>query len=511
MSNKQYLFLLIFILLTKAGVLIGLISQHTIGLGPDEAQYWTWSQHLDWGYYSKPPGIAWQIALTTYFLGNTELGVRLGAILIGTALPIAVYFLAKSCRLQPKTAFWSSLSIAVTPLGLMASLLSITDGGLVLFWTLGCIVIISALAQHKTPNYFLLGLLVMAGSLFKWPIYYIWVLVIATALFIPDFRKKSLIVGIAISLLGLVPSLIWNGEHDWVTFRHVAGNIKGTSPIQQQGNFWAFVGEQAILLSPILFGVLIFFYVHLIRHFKTLASPLNFCGFSSLIFLAGYAFLAIFKKMQGNWCDFAYPTAIVFLCGTAFERVERGKIWVKLGLGVSLALSFFVFSLPFIQSQSLFSSLKIPYQANPFRHNLGWHRLSETLTKEGYHPNTDFLFGDKYQMCSLLSFYGPDQKQAYFLNLHQTRLNQFSFWPSMAEEQQGKTGFFVVVENSPHKEKNFPLFKESYQKMLQDYFKNVVFLGEFPLFYSYAQPVKGALIFKCIEYNGNEPLRKPIY
>ena len=27
----------------------------------DEAQYWTWSQDLDFGYYSKPPLIAWII------------------------------------------------------------------------------------------------------------------------------------------------------------------------------------------------------------------------------------------------------------------------------------------------------------------------------------------------------------------------------------------------------------------------------------------------------------------
>jgi len=27
----------------------------------DEAQYWFWSQNLDFGYYSKPPMIAWFI------------------------------------------------------------------------------------------------------------------------------------------------------------------------------------------------------------------------------------------------------------------------------------------------------------------------------------------------------------------------------------------------------------------------------------------------------------------
>ena len=36
-----------------------------IDLGPDEAQYWSWSRHLAFGYFTKPPLIAWLIAGTT--------------------------------------------------------------------------------------------------------------------------------------------------------------------------------------------------------------------------------------------------------------------------------------------------------------------------------------------------------------------------------------------------------------------------------------------------------------
>ena len=40
----------------------------------DEAQYWLWSQKLDFGYYSKPPLLPWYISLYTYFLGNSFVG-----------------------------------------------------------------------------------------------------------------------------------------------------------------------------------------------------------------------------------------------------------------------------------------------------------------------------------------------------------------------------------------------------------------------------------------------------
>ncbi len=48
-----------------------------IELTVDEAQYWHWSRNLDFGYFTKPPLIAWAIAFSTSILGNAEWAVRL--------------------------------------------------------------------------------------------------------------------------------------------------------------------------------------------------------------------------------------------------------------------------------------------------------------------------------------------------------------------------------------------------------------------------------------------------
>src|ERR1700761_8001189 len=37
----------------------------------DEAQYWLWSQHLAFGYFTKPPLLAWIIRATT-LMGDAE-------------------------------------------------------------------------------------------------------------------------------------------------------------------------------------------------------------------------------------------------------------------------------------------------------------------------------------------------------------------------------------------------------------------------------------------------------
>ena len=55
---------------------VALILYGPVDLSGDEAQYWDWSRHLDWSYYSKGPGVAVAIRLGTALLGNTVLGVR---------------------------------------------------------------------------------------------------------------------------------------------------------------------------------------------------------------------------------------------------------------------------------------------------------------------------------------------------------------------------------------------------------------------------------------------------
>jgi|694.fasta_scaffold78148_1 hypothetical protein len=504
--------LLLVLLFIKAALVSWLIFKGGIGLGPDEAQYWTWSQDLALGYYSKPPGIAWQIWFGTKIFGNTEFGVRFGALLIGILLPLAVFALARACGLKPQTSFWAGLVMALCPLGVLSSFLAITDGGMVFFWTVTSALWADALRKEAAPNYLWVGLSILCGALFKWPIYYFWVVAIISVVFYPFLWNRRFFLGLAISLLGLLPSVLWNAQHDWATFRHVFSTVHhegGGSSAISSGNFWAFIGEQAVLLSPLLFILLI---IALIRSiFKDILkpSPIVFCGVTFTAVLIIFSLLALVKKMQGNWCDFIYPLGIVFLCWFIFEGVQQGKAWLQAGVALAVLVCAFVFSIPTLQRTGthLFG-WQIPYKWNPFRHNVGWDAMQEDLQTAGYRPGKAFLFGDKYQISSLLSFYSEGQKRAYFLNLQGIRHNQFSFWPSMAQEQLGRDGYFVLAENSPSIPQGVI---EGYQKQLQQYFREARFISADPIFFSYGKPVKIALIFHCLGYNGKMPPESNLY
>ena len=66
-----------------------------LNLYPDEAQYWLWSRTLDFGYYSKPPMIAWAIWATTQFGSDAEAWVRLSAPLFQAGATLVVFAIGR--------------------------------------------------------------------------------------------------------------------------------------------------------------------------------------------------------------------------------------------------------------------------------------------------------------------------------------------------------------------------------------------------------------------------------
>ena len=250
---------LLALLTAKAIISLLLIAFYDVQLAPDEAQYWTWSQQLDWGYYSKPPAIAWQIWMTTMLFGNSELGVRFGAVIISFFLPLVTFALARFATCAVSTAFWAGIIMAFSPIGIFLSFMATTDGGMMLFLTMGICTIVRGLHEEEGPNYAMAGLWILFGALYKWTAYILWPI---TILFLPFFKKLRswrLLFGIAISLLALIPSFYWNWTHDFATFKHVGHAV--TKKIGGHGNFADFFFAQIGFFSPIFWGLLLCSYL----------------------------------------------------------------------------------------------------------------------------------------------------------------------------------------------------------------------------------------------------------
>src|SRR6478735_1720252 len=84
----------------------------TVDLYFDEAQYWAWSRELAFGYFSKPPLLAWTIALAERVCGSSEACIRAPAPLLYFGTSLLVYATARTLY-DSRIAFYAALTIAL--------------------------------------------------------------------------------------------------------------------------------------------------------------------------------------------------------------------------------------------------------------------------------------------------------------------------------------------------------------------------------------------------------------
>jgi hypothetical protein len=487
-------------------LMIGAILLAGIGLMPEEAQYWTWSKALSYGYYSKPLAIAWEIATGCLFFGDTELGVRFGALILSFALSIGVFYLAKWGGIEERKAFWAAIAFSLTPLGVSASFLATTDCGFVLFWTFAAAVFAKELYAAKNHSFITIGILIGLGAFFKWATYLLWIPIIGFAIWQHRLVIGNFIIGFLISLIALIPSIIWNLTHEGATFRHVFRSIMKSETAQTGGNPLGYIIAQFGLASPILFVLIIIAIIGLARQLKKLPASVAFYWWTTVGMFVFVFALSCFKKVHGNWAVFAFPTAFPLLLAYAAMQKESFMRWIQVGIAFSVLLLAFVFMIPTLETTDKNIGIKVPYKLNPWKAGLGWKRLGKGLTQAGYDPEKHFLFSDRYQMASILSFYGPEQKRAYFLNVHGLRKNQFSFWPQMKDEQHSKTGYYVTVVEGEHALDKAIFVQRHMREVLKDYFTEVAApLVLIPLYEANKVEVKVAIVIRCEGYTSNIP------
>ena len=201
------------------------VAAGLLDLSGDEAQHWNWARHLDLKYHSKPPLIAYVIRGSCAIFGDTPVGVRFPAILLADATAMVVWWMTR--RLS------AVLLLGAMPLFMAGTILMTTDALLIFFWTL-------AMAFAARGRLAAAGVATGFGILSKytmllWPI---------GLLFMP-MRKRAWIP-VAIALPFLIPMLVWNAQHGWVTLANIAGDLGQSA----RWTFPEFVAGQLLAVGP---------------------------------------------------------------------------------------------------------------------------------------------------------------------------------------------------------------------------------------------------------------------
>ena len=162
----------LFILFLAA--IIKLIAIHftNFDLFGDEAQYWIWSENLDFGYYSKPPLLAWVIRIVTILFGSSFEVLK--------TIPVGIYFFTSyviflityELYQNKNLAILTAISFYLMPAVSFSSFLLSTDILLVFFWSLTLLFLLKIRKNPTLINFFILGVFLGLSFLAKYAAIY---------------------------------------------------------------------------------------------------------------------------------------------------------------------------------------------------------------------------------------------------------------------------------------------------------------------------------------------------
>lgn len=364
-------------------------------LAHDEAYYWIFSHHLDWGYFDHPPVVALIIKMFS-FLPHSEIAVRSGSIILQLMTVMIIM------SMMPFRRQWIGLLLFFTfPLASYAGLFALPDLPL-LFMTTVYLWFLKRYLE-KSDKISIIGLS-LAIPLLLYSKYHGILVIFFTILALPKLLKRKDFYLIAfLSILVFFPHVWWQYKHDFATLRyHFLERPKANFSLVRLGEY---IGAQ-IFLVGLLAGPVVWFSVIKKRPESDFHKTLKWISIGTVIFF----FVSTFsKKFEANWTIFLTAPLILF----SADSLIWDKPWVRRLLYVSLGMVFFLRVLLIVNPES--SKIKRTAEFH------GWKNWAKIVEQKCDRP----ILANTYQIASKLSFYL--EKPIHALNFH-SRKNQFDYW-----------------------------------------------------------------------------------
>lgn len=375
-------------------------------LGPDEAQYWLWSKTPAFGYFSKPPLIAWAIGSTTALFGDGEWAVRLSAPVFHAGAAAFLFALAR--RLYGGGAgFWTGVGWLALPGAAFSSALITTDAPLLFFWS-AALYFFFRIQKAETRKGALiaalaLGAAVGLGFLSKYAMIYFLIGAAGALAVSHSARRRFRLVHGAVALVTasilIAPNALWNSAHDFQTISHTAANANWGADLFRPKELLEFLAAQFGVFGPVTAGLFIWGCATLRRRLERAGAPggddLALLAFAipPLAIVSVQAFIA---RAHANWAAAAYPAALVLVTAWAF----RARLGVLIRAGT---LAHLLIGAGFIAVMSNFAFADALGLSNAVKRVRGWPEQGAyvRLQAEGY----DAILVDDRELIASLLYY----------------------------------------------------------------------------------------------------------
>lgn len=374
-------------------------------LFPDEAQYWLWSLHPALGYYSKPPMVAWLIALTTALFGESEAAIRLAAPLLHFGASLVVYRVAQRLY-DARVALWSAIAYATLPGVTVSAAVISTDAPLLLCWAVALYAFIRAREPGGERWWLMVGVAAGLGLLSKYAMAF-WLL--SALLYLLMFRDERrhlprFLGATALALLIYAPNFLWNAANGFVSYLHTRDNANLGGPLFHPRHFFEFFGAQFLVFGPIFFGGLILLVGSMARRRPERRVALLACF--ALPTLAMMLVASFLSRAQPNWSAPTFVSATVLVVAWLLAQGRAAVVAAAVTLDIAVVVAAVI-----AHDAAPVLGVELPAwfnHADQLRRLSGWQRLGHSVSAMlQNHPGTLLMADDREVMAALVYYVEP--------------------------------------------------------------------------------------------------------
>ncbi len=430
-------------------------------LAADEAYYWDWSRQLDWGYYSKPPMIAWIAALATNLGGDNAWALRSPAVLCGAVALWGVFALTRSLY-DERVAWWAFLIVAVTPGNAAMSLFMTIDAPFLCAWAFAVWCVWELFGKERSPRVWLpyavlatgLGLLSKQTMVALLPLTGAWLATRQKSR--KPFPKLTYALWVSGSLLFCLPALVWNFQNDWLTAQHTREHFQWRAlGFERQLAFYLeFHAGQAGIVSPLMYLLVTVVCIAALIQWRGLPDRERFLLSFGLIPLSMITALSFFQRVQPNWPVAFHLTSMILFAAWACKKwstqgwIDRFRRGTLPAFAVSLGFLALFYTTPVVMPLTPW----VGGSCDPLSRLRGWKQLAADV--DGLRQET---CGDEEPLIvtmtgrglvSQLAFYLPDHPRVYHWNAAGTIVSQHDVWGG-PKDCAGRDALLILPAKQP--------------------------------------------------------------
>ena len=390
-------------------VILRLVAAAFTPITFDEAYYWMWSKNLAGGYYDHPPMVAYVIRAGTMIAGDTELGVRLVSILLALPMSYAIYRSAAILFADARVAATSAILLNVTMMASVGTLIVTPDAPLLVASSFVLFFLAKVLETGRGGWWLAVGAAVGAALLSKYTAMFFGAAILIWLAFVPSLRRWFLspwpYLGGLVALALFAPVILWNADHQWVSFAKQLGRakIEDFRPV--------FIAEliptQIAFATPLVF-ILGAMGLHALtwRRAGALASRVLIEAMFWTI-VAYFVWHSLHARVEANWFAPVYPAFVVAAATASLvEWKPRARRLVDFCQRWAAPTGIAMFVALIVQANTGWLS-GYRRDATVRSVGVGWPELAEGIEAVRARHGATCVLAQDYGTTSWLAFYLP--------------------------------------------------------------------------------------------------------